>query len=206
MKRYPDKFWKKVLGDEDLVGKGVCTIDSLHTYLIKPLPRFTYQLTLIQNRLRVLVETCAIDTANNERYSIIIQSKSGDKYANMVTCTFDDVRDIRNYLKNGLLNSHDPKELIDSLRKYYPDHHTIQYKISRKIITTILSDLDLQYSEFHQGVFTFWLRGIKIVVNSEGRHIEVRSIVGDRVLATYAGNEYGLRNLESYYFTTYQEV
>lgn len=202
MKRYSSRFWKKILGDEDLVKKGVCTVSFIHAYLIKCLPRFTYQLTLIQDRLRVSVENCVIDTTYKERYSIIVQFKSGNKYTNTVTYTFDDVRDLRTYLKIGLLNSHDSKKLIDSLWEYYPDHHTVQYKISRKIVTTMLSDLDLQYSDFHQGVFTFWLRGIKVIVDNEGL-IEVRLILSDRILATYAGNEYGLRNFESYYLTAY---
>lgn len=186
MKRGSNRFWKEVLGDAALVRKGTCIVNLYYTYL----------LTLIPKRLIICIET--YNSTYGMHYSIKAVTRD---YHNMRFDIGLNVENLRRYLNRGLLNSHDPKELIKSVEEYYSDHSTPQYKISTKLITTVLSELDFLYSEFCQGEFRFWLRGIKVVIDIEHQcNVIVKQIVSDTILATYAGNSYGLKNLKSRYF------
>ena len=186
MKRSSNRFWKEILGDAALVEKGFCIVSLYYAYL----------LTLIPKRLIICIET--YNGIHGMHYAI--KAVTRDCH-NMRFDIGINVENLRRYLNRGLLNSHDPKELMKSVEKYYSDHSTSQYKISTELITTVLSELDLLYSEFCQGEFKFWLRGIKVVIDIEHQYnIIVKQIVGNTILATYAGNSYGLKNLKSRYF------
>lgn len=190
MKRSSNRFWKEILGDAALVERGFCIVN-----LYRTLPYYAYVLVLIPKRLTVRIEAY-----RNNAYKLHYTIKFMTERSNYSICVDSDEEDLRYYM-DKVLKPHDPKELMGSVEEYYSDHSTSQYKISTELITTTLSEFDLFYSEFCQGEFRFWLRGIKVIVDVENQcNIVVKHLVNNTVLATYAGNKYGLRNFKSRYF------
>lgn len=160
MKRSSNRFWKEILGDAALVEKGFCIVSLYETASLRA-PYYAYLLTLIPERLAV-----GIEAFKNNAYKLHYTIKFMTERSNYGICVDSNVEDVRYYM-NKVINSHDPKELMGSVEEYYSDHSTLQYRISTELITTTLSELDFLYSEFCQGEFRFWLRGIKVVVDIE---------------------------------------